>query len=361
MRRADRRARSRSRSKIRKLCARYAAALIANVKIGPAPGWMQRRLTYAGMRPINNIVDITNYVMLEWGQPLHAFDYDVLVKRAGGKAPTIIVRPAQAGRNPVTLDGNERKLTPDNLVIADTAGPDRPGRRHGRRGDRSHRRRRRTSCSNRPTSISSAFAGRCRQFNLPSEASVRFSKGIHPETGQAGGRARRRADAPPCRRHGLPGLVDNYPAPPPPQVVELKMEEVRAGPRHRTSPRGGRAASCERWNSRSRKTARTRLLVDDAAASPRHPGRRRRPDRGPGPHSWLRQAAGHAAGRPASRQQDQRPLALEERIRDLLVDAGLQEVITYALTMPEKEAPLRRCRTADYVALLEPDQQPSAS
>ena len=73
-----------------KLSARYAAALIKNIKLGPAPGWMQRRLLYAGMRPISNIVDITNFVMLEWGQPLHAFDYDVLVQRAGGKPPTII-------------------------------------------------------------------------------------------------------------------------------------------------------------------------------------------------------------------------------------------------------------------------------
>ena len=81
-----------------KLCARYAAALLRGVKIGPAPGRMQRRLSYAGMRPINNIVDVTNYVMLEWGQPLHAFDYDVLKRRAGGKAPTIIVRPARSAR-----------------------------------------------------------------------------------------------------------------------------------------------------------------------------------------------------------------------------------------------------------------------
>ncbi|MFO0845971.1 MAG: phenylalanine--tRNA ligase subunit beta [Gemmataceae bacterium] len=103
------------------LSARYAAGLIEGVKIGAAPAWMQRRLTYAGMRPINNIVDVTNYVMLEWGQPLHAFDYDVLRKRAGGKAPAILVRPARPGRVLKTLDGVERKLTPDMLLITDEA------------------------------------------------------------------------------------------------------------------------------------------------------------------------------------------------------------------------------------------------
>src|SRR5439155_7716985 len=94
-----------------------------DVTIRPAPGWMQRRLLYAGMQPISNIVDVTNFVMLEWGQPLHAFDYDALVRRAGGQAPTIIVRPARAGEVLVTLDGQERKLSPDNLVIADAKGP----------------------------------------------------------------------------------------------------------------------------------------------------------------------------------------------------------------------------------------------
>ena len=84
---------------------------------------MQRRLTYAGMRPISNIVDITNYVMLEWGQPLHAFDYDKLLERAAGKTPIITVRPARAGEVLITLDSNKRELTPDNLVIADAAGP----------------------------------------------------------------------------------------------------------------------------------------------------------------------------------------------------------------------------------------------
>src|SRR5204862_215151 len=79
--------------------------------------------TYAGMRPISNIVDITNYVMLEWGQPLHAFDQDVLVRRAGGKAPVITVRSARPGEVLTTLDGVRRELTPANLVIADSAGP----------------------------------------------------------------------------------------------------------------------------------------------------------------------------------------------------------------------------------------------
>src|SRR5438270_4667484 len=106
-----------------RLSARYAGLLLKGIRIGPSPGWMQRRLTYAGMRPINNIVDVTNYVMLEWGQPLHAFDFEVLVRRAGNKAPTIIVRPARAGELLKTLDGQERKLTQDMLVITDSAGP----------------------------------------------------------------------------------------------------------------------------------------------------------------------------------------------------------------------------------------------
>ncbi len=95
------------------LCPRYTAMMVKNVKIAPSPRWMRERLRASGVRPINNIVDITNYVMLEYGQPMHAFDYRYV---KGGK---IIVRRATEGETLTTLDGNERKLTPEMLVIAD--------------------------------------------------------------------------------------------------------------------------------------------------------------------------------------------------------------------------------------------------
>ena len=95
------------------LCNRYTARRVANVKIGPSPKWLRQRLRANGVRPINNIVDITNYVMLEYGQPMHAFDYRYITS---GK---IVVREAEEGETLTTLDGNVRSLKPGMLVIAD--------------------------------------------------------------------------------------------------------------------------------------------------------------------------------------------------------------------------------------------------
>ena len=99
------------------LCPRYTARMVKNIKIEPSPRWMRERLRASGVRPINNIVDITNYVMLEYGQPMHAFDYKYV---EGGK---IVVRNAKPGETIMTLDGVTRTLSHEMLVIADVSKP----------------------------------------------------------------------------------------------------------------------------------------------------------------------------------------------------------------------------------------------
>ena len=99
------------------LCSRYCARVVKNIKIEPSPKWLQRRLSSVGIRPINNLVDITNYVMEEYGQPMHAYDYDTI---AGHK---IVVRTATDGEKFVTLDGQERTLDAQTLLICDGEKP----------------------------------------------------------------------------------------------------------------------------------------------------------------------------------------------------------------------------------------------
>jgi len=156
------------------LCPRYCASLITGVKIAESPMWLQQKLLACGMRPISNIVDITNYVMLEYGQPLHAFDYDEI------RGKKIIVRRAAEGEAVVTLDGVERALSEDMLVIADTAGSVAIAGVMG--GANSEVTPETTSilleaANFNPASIH--YTGR--RLQLPSEACMRFERGIRPE------------------------------------------------------------------------------------------------------------------------------------------------------------------------------------
>lgn len=333
------------------LCGRYAAMLIKGTRRGPAPDWMQWRLRYAGMRPIDNIVDITNYVMLEWGQPLHAFDYDVLKQRAGGP-PTIIVRQALEGEILKTLDGIERKLTPADLVIADTFGPIALAGVMG--GAETEVTEKTTnilleSASFDPISVRKT----ARKFELHSEASLRFSRGVHPEVVRPA--AERAAELMRGYATGrvCKGMVEQYPRGVPAQTIHLDMEEVRHLLGVKNFPQKEAVRILRALEFDVEAGGPDELLVK----TPPH-----RLDIQAGAADLVEEVARiHGYDKlPATMLGDQLPdqhtnrsLVLEERVRDVLVAAELQEVITYSLTVPPREAPLA-LPAAGYVELKNP-------
>ncbi len=208
---------------------RYIGMIIKDVQMGESPKWMQDRLIKAGMRPISNIVDITNYVMLEWGQPLHAFDYDLLKQRAvrsGRDKPEIIVRTATTGEKMTTLDGVEREFDESILLITDTLGPIAIAGVMG--GEETE-----VNPETRNILLESAtFDGinnrrTSQRLKLVSEASQRFTRGI-PATLNAIA-ARRAASLMRDYAGGtvVPGMVDNYPVPQAERVVYTTESDVR--------------------------------------------------------------------------------------------------------------------------------------
>lgn len=156
------------------LCPRYAARVVRNIQIAPSPRWMRERLRACGVRPINNIVDITNYVMLEYGQPMHAFDRNFL---EGGR---IIVRRAAEGEEITTLDGNPHKLNADNLVICDAAKPVAVAGVMG--GENSEITEGTRDIVFEAANFNGASVRRtAKQIGLRTEASARFEKGLDAE------------------------------------------------------------------------------------------------------------------------------------------------------------------------------------
>ena len=201
------------------LCGRYVARMLKDVKIEPSPPWMQQRLTALGVRPISSIVDVTNYVMLELGQPMHAFDFD---RVTGGH---VIVRRARPGERMVTLDGVERQLTPEMLLIAD---PEVAIGIAGVMGGLDSE----VTNETRTVLLESAYFNpisirrTARELGLRSEASLRFEKGIDPDGClRAANRAVELLERIGAAK-AVSGAVDNYPAPYVPRTILVRPERV---------------------------------------------------------------------------------------------------------------------------------------
>jgi phenylalanyl-tRNA synthetase beta chain len=201
------------------LCRRYVAKLFTGIKTGPSPGWMQERLRAAGVRPISNIVDVTNYVMMELGQPLHAFDYDTL------KDGHIIVRRALDEEVIVSLDGAQRRLSRDMLVISDPGGPVAVA---GVMGGLA------TEVTENTTNVllESAWFNpisirkTSKMLGLRSEASSRYEKGIDLTGCLRAARRASRLLADMGAGVVAPGEVDSYPSPYVSKTIVLRPERV---------------------------------------------------------------------------------------------------------------------------------------
>ncbi|MGE5371919.1 MAG: phenylalanine--tRNA ligase subunit beta [Solirubrobacterales bacterium] len=203
------------------LCSRYTARVIKNIRIAPSPAWMQERLEKAGVRPINNIVDITNYVMLEMNQPLHAFDYDRI------RGQEIIVRPARNGEILVTLDDIERELTPDMLVIADAEGAIGLA---GVMGGGNSEINDETitvlleSANFSPVSIRKT----AKKLGMRTDASARFERGVDPDgAAKAANRAVKLIEILGAGEV-VGGVCDAYPEPQPDRRITLRIDRVNA-------------------------------------------------------------------------------------------------------------------------------------
>jgi phenylalanyl-tRNA synthetase beta chain len=305
------------------LCHRFTASVIEGVSIAPSPAWMQERLHRAGMRPINNVVDITNYVMLETGQPLHAFDYDLV------RGKQIVARRATPGERLVTLDGVEREFDGEMLLICDGGGPvGIAGIMGGGNSEVSE------NTKNVLLEVANFRAGSIRRtsthLKLRTEASLRFEKGIGPEMAEYAQRRALHLFEQLTGGKVARGLVDRYPGkrPRPTIVVEAEriarvlgidvpVDDVRRiltdlGFVCHFVPPGRYSVQPPDWRPDVE-------IADDVIEDI---GRIYGYDKLPA--TMLRGMLPEPEPTPL--------MDLRERARDLAVDAGFQEVITYTLT-----------------------------
>jgi phenylalanyl-tRNA synthetase beta chain len=199
------------------ICLRFTARVFEDVKIGQSPLWLKQRLIAAGQRPISNVVDITNYVMLLTGQPLHAFDLDEVRGRK------IIVRRAGEGEAMVTLDDAERRLDPSIAVVADAEGPSGiAGIMGGQISEVSDKTTR--VLMEAATWVGSNVMRSEAKLGLRTEASTRFEKQLHPELAMAAQRLAARLMVELCDARFVPGTIDVHPARAEPRTIRFRSE-----------------------------------------------------------------------------------------------------------------------------------------
>ncbi|MEZ4519736.1 MAG: phenylalanine--tRNA ligase subunit beta [Chloroflexota bacterium] len=336
---------------------RFTALIIDGVQQIPSPYWMQRRLRLAGQRPINVVVDISNYVMLEMGQPNHTFDYNFLRQRADEYAPDgpvhINTRLAQPGETLTTLDGIVHELPPTAILVTDPAGNLSLGGVMG--GLDSEIKDDTTSVLLEAAAWNFINIRRTAStLGIHTEAGFRFSRGVHPSQTILG--ANRAAELLRQLAGGTvrQGIIDTYPLPPEPVVVELNPAYARQ--------LSGLNLSAE---DMAELLERLEFAVDPygdylQVITPDH-----RLDI-EGPHDLVEEICRmYRYDRiPSTLLSDSLPpqhrntkLEREERLRDMLVALGLQEAISYRLTSPARENRLLVTGAADdrpYVTLTNP-------
>jgi phenylalanyl-tRNA synthetase beta chain len=317
------------------ICLRFTARVFEDVKIGPSPLWLKQRLMAAGQRPISNVVDITNYVMLCCSQPLHAFDLD----RVRGRR--IDVRRAREGETMVTLDDVERTFNSEAALVCDGEGPSGiAGIMGGQISEVSAETTR--VLMEAATWVGPNVMRTSRALGLRTEASARFEKQLHPDLAMAGQRLAARLMVELCGARMVPGTVDVYPAPAEPRVVSLRHERMEKLLGERIDPqtvhgillRLGFEPVGDRWRVppwRDSDVQREADLIEEVA---RIHGLDKLPTTLPARRS--------AVGRLTRSQR------LRRRLEDLLRDRGLNECVSYSFTSP---AAIERLRLGDVPVL----------
>jgi len=321
-----------------KLNPRFVLGRVEKIQVQPSPYWVRRRLNLAGMRPINCIVDATNYGMLELGEPLHAFDYDILVERAKGKAPTIITRTAVDGETLVTLDGAEYTLDAEMELVTDTAGPLSLAGVMGGEESEVHSGTQNVLLEGASWNFIN-IRKTISKLKINSEAAYRFSRGVHPALAETGVRLCLKRMAEWGGGQISEGLLDNYPNPPEDPVVELSAAWVNDSL--------GTDISAEEMAEILRRLDFVCEVEGEMITAKTPPHRMDIHSGVIGRADLLEEISRiygydriptHRLNQPLPPQRVDLSIEMEERLRDLLVNLGLQELIAYRMTAPEREA-----------------------